>query len=250
MLLAISFIFAFVCVILLAVQISEERQARREAEERAEAKKRLAEQKKAECAALKVQKEAEKKANRRPVGRPRKNAAQKPAAKRPKTIPAASERSAEPANVRAFEHHTEQPKPENISVNNANGKPFTGEIVAFTGKLSITRGVACEAVRRMGGTPLPDMPARTTILVVGEKPGNGKLDKFDRWIGNGIRKMTAAEFMRIISQPADQPEPANVRALPPVSAALLEAPTAPQITEKPQGGEIYSPDAFAASFAA
>ena len=233
--------FAVVCVALLAAQIDKERQAQREAARQAEEKKRLAEQEKTNRAAQKAQKETEKKAARRPVGRPRKNPAP-PTAQRPEIISSTKEeQQPKPANVRASS---------STATAAVSSSRFTGEYVAFTGKLPITRGVACEAVRSLGGTAVPDMPARTTILVVGDNPGNGKLDKFDRWIGNGIRKMTAAEFMRIISQPADQPEPANVRALPPVSAALHEAPTAPQIAEKPQGGEIYSPDTFAAAFAA
>ena len=78
---------------------------------------------------------------------------------------------------------------------------FAGETVAFTGKLEgMTREEAIRAVVANGGRAFASMPAGTTILVVGDKPGMGKLDKADRWIGQ-TRKITQREFMAMLSAP-------------------------------------------------
>jgi len=81
-------------------------------------------------------------------------------------------------------------------------KPFAGQIVAFTGTLldadgrRVTRREAIELVQRLGGRAFETMPAGTTLLVVGERPGNAKLDKADAWLGQ-LRKLTPAQFFRM-----------------------------------------------------
>lgn len=72
--------------------------------------------------------------------------------------------------------------------------PFAGQVVSFTGKLSMPRRVAIEKVQSAGGRAYADMPAGTTLLVVGKNPGMQKMDKADRWIGQ-VRKITEAQFM-------------------------------------------------------
>ena len=45
-----------------------------------------------------------------------------------------------------------------------------------------------------------DMPASTTLLVVGDKPGMDKLNKADRWIAQ-VRKITPAQFDFMLKMP-------------------------------------------------
>ena len=94
------------------------------------------------------------------------------------------------------EEPVEAPKPRPQG-NNA----FKGETVSFTGKLpGMTRREAISAVEKNGGRAYADMPVGTTLLVVGDKPGMKKLDKADAWIGQ-VRKITAAQFLAMLSQP-------------------------------------------------
>lgn len=120
---------------------------------------------------------------------PRRPAPKKcPPTKKPaKAAPAAAPKAAEPAPVG---------KPAFVG-NNA----FAGESVAFTGRLEgMTREEAIRAVVANGGRAFDSMPAGTTILVVGDKPGTGKLDKADRWTGQ-LRKITQREFMAMLNRP-------------------------------------------------
>lgn len=76
---------------------------------------------------------------------------------------------------------------------------FSGETVSFTGTIDgLTRDAAMQAVRDNGGQAFTDMPARTTLLVIGKKPGQGKLTKADRW---GTRKITSDQFKAMLRQP-------------------------------------------------
>ena len=76
---------------------------------------------------------------------------------------------------------------------------FAGHVVSFTGTLTgMTRAEAIKAVEDNGGKAYTTMPAGTTLLVVGENPGMGKMDKADRWIGQ-TRKITQAQFMRMLT---------------------------------------------------
>lgn len=84
-----------------------------------------------------------------------------------------------------------------VTGNNA----FKGHVVSFTGKLpGMTRREAIQAVIDNGGSAYEKMPAGTTLLVVGDKPGMCKMDKADEWIGQ-VRKITAAQFFAMLEQP-------------------------------------------------
>ena len=81
-------------------------------------------------------------------------------------------------------------------------QPFKGHTVSFTGKLynaageHVSRDRAMELVKVLGGKAYRDMPAGTTLLVVGENPGMQKMDKADAWIGQ-VRKITPAQFWQM-----------------------------------------------------
>ena len=78
---------------------------------------------------------------------------------------------------------------------------FAREVVAFTGTLDgMTRAEAIRAVEANGGKAFDTMPAGTTLLVVGKNPGNAKLDKADRWIGQ-CKKITQDHFMVKLTSP-------------------------------------------------
>lgn len=78
---------------------------------------------------------------------------------------------------------------------------FTGQVVSFTGTLpGMKRREAIAAVEANGGKAFADMPAGTTLLVVGDRPGMNKLDKADQWIGQ-VRKITTAQFKAMLNQP-------------------------------------------------
>lgn len=70
---------------------------------------------------------------------------------------------------------------------------FRNEIVSFTGTLpGMTRKEAIAAVEANGGKAFESLYTSTTLLVVGDNPGNDKLDKADRW---RTRKITAKQFI-------------------------------------------------------
>ena len=56
---------------------------------------------------------------------------------------------------------------------------------------ALSRKEAIAAVEANGGKAYETMPVSTTLLVVGDNPGNGKLDKADMW---RTRKITAKQF--------------------------------------------------------
>ena len=77
-------------------------------------------------------------------------------------------------------------------------KPFQGETVSFTGTLSsMTRAQAIERVKQAGGKAYKDMPAGTTLLVVGNNPGEKKQALYDKWIGQ-CHKITEAQFLKML----------------------------------------------------
>ena len=89
-------------------------------------------------------------------------------------------------------------RPETISNNDEGPRPFRGQVVSFTGKLSsMKRADAIAAVKAAGGLAFADMPAGTTLLVVGKNPGQTKQDKFDKWIGQ-VKKITEAQFLAML----------------------------------------------------
>lgn len=76
---------------------------------------------------------------------------------------------------------------------------FRGERVAFTGTLKDrTRREAIQAVADNGGRAFEDMPAGTTMLIVGGKPGKTKLDKARQW---GVRILTETDFESFLNLP-------------------------------------------------
>lgn len=181
------------------VQDRKEARKQREAEERrkarAEAAARAKAERDAQKAAAKAVREAEAAAQpKRKRGRPRKEPAT--------VVPVAPKPAPEP--VRPQPIQPEPIRPVTVSAaplpfkgNNA----FVGEVVAFTGTLDgMTRAEAIKAVEANGGRAFDTMPAGTTILVVGDKPGMNKLDKADRWIGQ-VRKITQAQFQAKLSLP-------------------------------------------------
>lgn len=77
---------------------------------------------------------------------------------------------------------------------------FAGEIVAFTGTIpGMTRREAMQAVEANGGKAYSTMPAATTLLVVGEKPGSEKLELAERRCGQ-VRRIDAAHFKFMLEQ--------------------------------------------------
>lgn len=64
----------------------------------------------------------------------------------------------------------------------SGAQPFTGEVVAFTGKCpKMARRHMIEHVNRLGGKGYDEINTRCTLLVVGENPGKGQMDKAARW---------------------------------------------------------------------
>lgn len=89
-------------------------------------------------------------------------------------------------------------RPEIISKSDEGPRPFRGQVVSFTGKLSsMTRAEAIAAVKAAGGLAYKEMPAGTTLLVVGSNPGQKKQDLYDKWIGQ-VKKITEAQFMAML----------------------------------------------------
>lgn len=165
----------------------KQREAERRRAEKAEAAARAKaerEAKKAEAAAVVRAAEASHTPKRKP-GRPRK-VQPKPEA---------------PAPVHVS-HDPDPARPETVSATPFKGNNmFAGQIVAFTGTLKdMTRAEAIKAVEANGGKAFDTMPTGTTLLVVGDKPGMGKLDKADQWIGQ-TRKITQEQFRFMLSAP-------------------------------------------------
>ena len=150
------------------------------------------------AAKIRAQREAEKAEAaaqpKRKRGRPRKQPQETPATQRPEIIPAPSPA----ANLAPVP----EPAPQPVAPAQRRGNDaFAGQTVAFTGTLpGMTRREAIAAVQANGGRAFEDMPAGTTMLVVGENPGMRKLDKADEWITT-CRKITPAQFADMLNQP-------------------------------------------------
>lgn len=101
----------------------------------------------------------------------------------------------EPASKPTSAAVSTEPKAEPVSMSAPmSSAGFSGEIVAFTGALECaTREAAIGRVKLAGGKAYPSMPAGVTLLVVGDKPGKGKLDKARRW---NIPTIDEDEFKR------------------------------------------------------
>lgn len=194
--------FIIVCVIgfigLLSTAIKEDRK-QREAERRRAEKAEAAARAKAEREAKKAEAAARaaeaSHTSKRKRGRPRK-VRLVPEAPAPETpapeAPTPVQESPDPDPVR----------PETVSAAPFKGNNmFVGQIVAFTGALKdMTRAEAIRAVEANGGRAYETMPAGTTLLVVGDKPGMGKMDKADKWIGQ-TRKITQEQFRCMLTAP-------------------------------------------------
>lgn len=119
-----------------------------------------------------------------------------PANPAPQEQPAAPVEQPQPvaSNTPVAQRETPRPKP-------LGNRMFVGHVVSFTGRLpGMTRREAIRAVQDNGGRAYEKMPAGTTLLVVGDKPGMCKLDKADEWIGQ-VRKITAAQFFDMLNEP-------------------------------------------------
>ena len=78
---------------------------------------------------------------------------------------------------------------------------FKNAVVAFTGTIpGMTRAEAISAVKANGGKAYETMPANTTLLVVGNNPGNDKLGKADKMAGQ-IKKITPSQFDIMLKSP-------------------------------------------------
>lgn len=186
-----------------------EQQAQEEAKKAAAAaeKKRKKEEKKAAAAAREAERQrrqAEKLENARQLAEYAEKALQAEKelqALRARNIPAAQEPK-KPAATTEEKSRQEPPALSLAQFAAAHAdapQPFKGQTVSFTGTLydpqgkHVPRAQAMQLVKSMGGKAYETMPAGTTLLVVGDKPGMNKLDKADEWIGQ-VRKITPAQF--------------------------------------------------------
>lgn len=69
-----------------------------------------------------------------------------------------------------------------------------GEHVCFTGKSPYTRSVMQSIARKNGATISQNITGKTTLLVMGKRPGS----KLDRAYTRGIHIMMDEEFLRIV----------------------------------------------------
>lgn len=159
-------------------------------ESREAARREAIRQHNAEAAAAK---EAEKAVNdaapKRKPGRPRKNPT-------PTDHPEDNPPAAEPAD-----QPPEAPAESPVKIiTQCGNNAFAGQSVSFTGTLpGMTRSEAIKAVQENGGKAFDAMPASTTLLVVGSKPGARKLDKADEW--PSCKKITPEQFFIMLHQP-------------------------------------------------
>lgn len=76
--------------------------------------------------------------------------------------------------------------------------PLTGQEFVITGTLqALSREVANEKVKALGGTAKDNVTKNTTYLVVGEEPGGSKLSRAREL---GTKQITEAEFLRLIGE--------------------------------------------------
>ena len=73
----------------------------------------------------------------------------------------------------------------------------------FTGRISVTRRVAQDAVRTAGGIVGASVCSTTDYLVVGDKPGS-KLEKADYW---DVPTITEVEFWQMLEEYEEELEP-------------------------------------------
>lgn len=68
------------------------------------------------------------------------------------------------------------------------------EVVCFTGKSKYTRTIMQKLAIRNGATITSNINSKTTLLVMGERPGS----KLDRAFQRGIHIMMDDEFLQIV----------------------------------------------------
>jgi NAD-dependent DNA ligase len=160
-------------------------------------KKRKAQEKKAAAAEREAQRQQKQAAKLEAARQMAEYAAQTlQAEKELHAIRAANERKeAHAQEPPAVERPTDDPSPFAPVGNNA----FAGHCVAFTGTLpGMTRAEAIQAVAANGGRAFEEMPACTTLLVVGDRPGTGELDRAEKW---GVKKISPLDFSIMLEQP-------------------------------------------------
>lgn len=179
----IAFVVAGMLLGMLGLLLNDALRQRRQrrAQEAAELARHI-ERRRAEADRLRRQQDTQRAARpQAPKARPAQAAKAKPAA----PAQAAPQANAAPALL-----------PGGLRGNNM----FGGEIVAFTGTIpGMTRREAMQAIEANGGKAYSTMPAATTLLVVGEKPGSEKLELAERRCGQ-VRRIDAAHFKFMLEQ--------------------------------------------------
>lgn len=161
-------------------RIAAERRAKDEARKREQQAEKA--RKAAEIAKVKAAKEEERRQKAAEKARKAAEAAERRriAEERRQEREAEEARKAETQAAKSAKTQRAQAIPESALPSGA--QPFAGEIVAFTGENpKMTHRHMIEHVNRLGGKGYDDVYVRTTLLVVGEKPGKGKLDKAARY---------------------------------------------------------------------
>jgi len=179
------------CIIMPMLGSASNRDKQHQAQERKNAERAEKERRNTPGAAVKT---TPPDAPKRKRGRPRKN-----------PTPAAEP---EPSQATDTPHDAGQATPKapaqrveaiSVGLSIVGNNAFVGECVAFTGTIpGMTRAQAIQAVEENGGRAFDTMPAGTTLLVVGDKPGAGKLEKADHW---AVKKIDALGFWTMLHTP-------------------------------------------------
>ena len=161
-------------------RIAAERRAKDEARKREQQAEKA--RKAAEAAAVKAAKEEERRQKAAEKARKAAEAAERRriAEERRQEREAEKARKAEAQAAKPAKTQRAQAIPGSALPSGA--QPFAGEVVAFTGKCpKMTRRHMIEHVNRLGGRGYDEINAHCTLLVVGENPGKGQMDKAARW---------------------------------------------------------------------
>ncbi|WP_242333087.1 exonuclease domain-containing protein [Anaeromyxobacter sp. SG66] len=93
--------------------------------------------------------------------------------------------------------------------------PLFGEVVVFTGALSIARREAAEMAARIGCEVAPGVTKKTTMIVVGDRDARGgektsKMVRAEQLIADGqpIELLTESDFVRLVEQYVGEEVPA------------------------------------------
>ena len=114
---------------------------------------------------------------------------------------------------------TEWRSADRVAREGAAGGPLAGEVLVFTGALSLPRGRAADLAAMAGCSVADSVTTRTTLLVIGEQPLRGssgdrkttKHRRAERLIARGqaIRILSEAEFHQLMQANAPQAAPGN-----------------------------------------